>query len=521
MNNVYNSLAEFYLMQDSPKDAFMVIEKSRSRNTKTNLEKLKLISILETESNYNQIIDFEWMLQSGLYDQKETDSLSQVLKRIKIEVNKKYKGLAENLFIDDAKTIDELQKELSDEEYLISAYVADNCITLFELNSKYFVSKSINIKRDSLFSLLKAISPIYNSGLENEEIYINEDLFSFNAFAANKLYKLLFKEFLDSIPKDSKLIFSCPTELAKLPAELLVTEWTQGASPYYYANKSFLIEDFQISYTPSLSIYQIQKNRALSKNKQNLLIGDPFIDNSEFTLSVRGGLVVDNPTQARNIRLFPLEYSKEEINSIDGTISNNVVLLSEDATESNFKKNAPFCNVVHISSHSFLLKDQPLILFSPQEDELDDGFLELGEIVQLNLNTELVVLSSCRSGLGRVDEAEGIIGMQKAFFEAGSKSVLVSLWDVSDKYTSYFMQEFYKYLKEGKSKSEALRRAKLDFIKNHSANPYYWSAFVLSGNSSAIEFENSSTNVFVYYILGLIVIGVLFSILFKRKKIFS
>jgi CHAT domain-containing protein/tetratricopeptide (TPR) repeat protein len=521
MNNVYNSLTEFYLMQDNPKDAFMVIEKSRSRNTKTNLEKLKFISILKTESNYNQLIDCEWMLQSGLYSQKEIDSLNQVLNRIKIEVNKKYKGVAENLFIDDSKTLDKLQKELSNEEYLISAYVADNYITLFKLNSKNFVSKTINIERDSLFSLLKAISPIYNSGLENEEIYINEDLFSFNAYAANKMYRLLFKEFLDSIPKESKLIFSFPIELIKLPTELLVTEWSQDESPYYYADKSFLIEDFQISYTPSLSIYQIQKNRVSAKNKQNLLIGDPFINNSEFTLSVRGGLVLDNPTQARNIRLFPLEYSKEEINSIDGTIANNVVLLSEDATESNFKINAPLCNVVHISSHSFLLKDQPLILFSPQEDELDDGFLELGEIVQLNLNSELVVLSSCRSGLGRVDEAEGIIGMQKAFFEAGSKSVLVSLWDVSDKYTSYFMQEFYKYLKEGKSKSEALRRAKLDFINNYSANPYYWSAFVLSGNSSAIEFEYSSTNVFVYYILGLIIIGVLFSLFFKRKKIFS
>jgi len=521
VNNIYNSLTEFYLMQDNPKEAFMIIEKSRSRNTKTNLEKLKLISILETESDYNQLIDIEWMLKSGLYNRKETDSLNQVLNRIKIEVNQKYKGVAENLIIDDSKTIDKLQKELNDEEYLISAYVADNYITIFKLNSKNFVSRTMNIKRDNLFSLLKAVSPIYNSGLENEEIYINEDLFSFNAFAANKLYKLLFKELLDSIPKESKLIFSFPSELVKLPTELLVTEWTQGASPYYYANKSFLIEDFQISYTPSLSIYQIQKNRVLQKNKQNLLIGDPFINNSEFTLSVRGGLVIDNPTQARNIRLFPLEYSKEEINSIDGTIADNVVLLSEDATESNFKKNAPLSNVVHISSHSFLLKDQPLILFSPQEDGLDDGFLELGEIVQLNLNSELVVLSSCRSGLGRVDEAEGIIGMQKAFFEAGSKSVLVSLWDVSDKYTSYFMKEFYKYLNEGNSKSEALRRAKLDFIKNYSANPYYWSAFVLSGNSSAIEFEYSSTNVFVYYILGLIIIGISFSLISKRKKIFS
>ena len=76
----------------------------------------------------------------------------------------------------------------------------------------------------------------------------------------------------------------------------------------------------------------------------------------------------------------------------------------------------------------------------------EDGYLESGEILQLKLNSDLVVLSSCRSGLGEIDEAEGVIGMQKAFFEAGAKSVVVSLWDVNDKYTSLFMQSFYKYL---------------------------------------------------------------------------
>jgi CHAT domain-containing protein len=135
----------------------------------------------------------------------------------------------------------------------------------------------------------------------------------------------------------------------------------------------------------------------------------------------------------------------------------------------------------------------------------DDGFLELGEIVQLNLNSELVVLSSCRSGLGKIDEAEGIIGMQKAFFEAGSKSVLVALWDVSDKYTSYFMKYFYEHLAEGKTKSEALQQAKLDFIKNYSANPYYWSAFVLSGNPSTIKMQKALSFT-LFHILGILLL---------------
>ena len=85
--------------------------------------------------------------------------------------------------------------------------------------------------------------------------------------------------------------------------------------------------------------------------------------------------------------------------------------------------------------------------------------------------------------------------MQKAFFEAGSKSVVVSLWDVNDKYTSYFMKEFYKQLANGESKATALQLAKLEFIKNYSANPYYWSAFILSGNPSAITLKAASHSI--------------------------
>ena len=102
--------------------------------------------------------------------------------------------------------------------------------------------------------------------------------------------------------------------------------------------------------------------------------------------------------------------------------------------------------------------------------------------------------------------------MQKAFFEAGSKSVLVALWDVSDKYTSYFMKDFYEHLAEGKTKSEALQQAKLDFIKKYSANPYYWSAFILSGNPSSIKMQEASSFT-PFYILGiLLLIGLVYFI---------
>ena len=151
------------------------------------------------------------------------------------------------------------------------------------------------------------------------------------------------------------------------------------------------------------------------------------------------------------------------------------------------KENAELKKVIHLSTHSLLYKKQPLIFFSNFYDPENDGFLEASEIVQLKLNSDLVVLSSCSSGLGKIDESEGIIGMTKAFFDAGTKSIIVSLWEVNDKYTSKLMTMFYQKLSEGFDKSEALRQAKVEFIKTQSPNPYFWAAFVLSGNTSKLK----------------------------------
>lgn len=517
LNSVYNSLAELYLDQGRGEEAFIVIDKSKSRNTKTNLERLKLLSQFKDESEYNKLIDLDWMISSGLYDEAITDSLQRVVSEIKYELVSEDKLPEEILVQKKSKTISEMQEKLNETDNILSAYIGEKFLTLINLNSRGLSFEKLNIGRDSLLSMLKAVSPIYQSDMESEEIYINEDLFAFNALAAYALYETVFKDFLSRIPTKSNLIVSFPPELVKLPIEMLVTEWNDGESPFFYDDKKFLLDEYQISYTPSAGIYFIQMDKPEYNNNQNLLIGDPFISNVEYALSVRSGLVDDSPSRARNILLFPLEYSQDEIESIDKMISNNLIFVSNEATESNFKQNAPGSDVVHISTHSFLLKDQPLIFFSSQEDQNDDGFLELGEIVQLNLKSELVVLSSCRSGLGKVDVAEGIIGMQKAFFEAGSKSVIVSLWDVNDKYTSYFMRDFYTHLAEGKSKSAALRQAKLDFIRNYSANPYYWSAFVLAGNPSSIKLEQSSSFSILHFLGILLLIGGLYYLIIKRR----
>lgn len=100
----------------------------------------------------------------------------------------------------------------------------------------------------------------------------------------------------------------------------------------------------------------------------------------------------------------------------------------------------------------------------------------------MELDADLVVLSACRTALGILEKGEGIQGLPRAFFCAGARSVLVSLWPVGDRSTSRFMEFFYEHLSRGESKQEALRGAKLNMIKAKDTHLRQWAGFILMGD---------------------------------------
>lgn len=489
LNGSYLKLTDLYLRQSRFEDAFNLIEQFRARNTLKNLNHLKLQNLVKDDNLLQNFYDVLWKLNSDIYAEAEKDSLKKFLGAIKNEISSKY-----NFNVDSLQFRFYVSKDLnriSDDEAIISYYFNNDECFAFVLNQNGFNSIKLGNSKNEILETVKKISPAYDQQNNLSDAYYNQDLFSFNSQAAYQLYKEIFEPLREQITGYKKIIFSLPVELSVVPLEFLVSEFNSDDSPYYYDNKKFLVEDYSISYTPSVSVYLIQKSKPQLQSEEVLLVGDPKISDEDFAQSYRGSLIEDSSFGSRSIRLFPLKYSKDEIEQIESVFSNASVLLSENATEEQFVENSNDKSLIHLSTHSFVHNNQPFIIFSKDDKAQSDGFLETGEIVKLKLNSELVVLSSCKSGLGTVDPTEGIIGMQKSFFEAGSKSVIVSLWDVNDKYTSIFMKSFYKFLSEGNDKAEALRKTKLFFKENYSANPYYWAAFVLSGDNSKLSFSKS------------------------------
>jgi CHAT domain-containing protein len=127
------------------------------------------------------------------------------------------------------------------------------------------------------------------------------------------------------------------------------------------------------------------------------------------------------------------------------------------------------------------------MIFSTEPDSSEDGFLNTYEIYGIPLKAKMVVLSSCNSGSGYLHEGEGILSLARGFAYSGSKSVLLSMWEIEDRSGSEIIKNFYRYIKRGYSKSSALKKARIKFLKNADqlrSHPYFWSAYVLYGDNS-------------------------------------
>jgi CHAT domain-containing protein len=137
---------------------------------------------------------------------------------------------------------------------------------------------------------------------------------------------------------------------------------------------------------------------------------------------------------------------------------------------------------LHFSTHGILSPKLQSIAFSQVPDSSEDGFLTLGEIMNLKYKARLIVLSACQTGLGWMELGEGVTGMTRAFMYAGSPAVVVSLWSVDDIGTRDLMVRFYEHMiGKGAAKDEALRAAKREMLKTRFRHPFFWSAFVMYG----------------------------------------
>jgi CHAT domain-containing protein len=247
---------------------------------------------------------------------------------------------------------------------------------------------------------------------------------------------------------------------------------------------------------------------AESSSRQWVAFGDPW-----FPPRLAQGRPEDiNEVRLRSfstraqLRWKRLPHSRREVEEIAELFpaDRRRTYLDREAAEEHAKALGKDARIVHFATHGYVDDRSPfdsgLVLSVPEElvEKRDNGLLQVWEIFEsVRLDADLVVLSACETGIGEIRGGEGIIGLTRAFQYAGARSVLASLWRVEDEATAELMQRFYRHLRAGKAKDEALRAAQLELIRRplrvpdgrggwterNAAAPYFWAALQLVGDS--------------------------------------
>ena len=323
------------------------------------------------------------------------------------------------------------------------------------------------------------------------------------------LYSLLIKPVEKYITTSKNLIIVPNGVLGRLPFETLIDE-----------NGNYLIDKYTISYVNSLSIKNILDNRNYTTFKKDVLaIGVSNFHNGKkidfsnleinkdqinSTRKIANRLAKEG-SSLRNIygnlgytSLNNLPGSFAEVVKIKSLFPNSDTLTNTRATEGRikyFSKNGDLhkYKTIHISTHGIAVNDIPilsgLVLYqTPTEVNGQDGFLRIDEISKLNINTELVNLSACETGAGKVYSGEGVVGLAQSFIIAGANRVIVSQWAVDEEASAKFMEEFYKLIKdENLTYVDAINKVKRKFISGEVnmfwKDPIYWAPFTLYGKN--------------------------------------
>jgi CHAT domain-containing protein len=196
------------------------------------------------------------------------------------------------------------------------------------------------------------------------------------------------------------------------------------------------------------------------------------------------------------VNLPPLPNANSEARLVGEIMGpQSVVITGQAATESAVKAQPlDQYRILHFAVHGVTSPARPEragLVFLPNADGSEDGLWQVREIERAQLRAELVTLSACRGGDGKVMGTAGIESLVTPFLAAGAEAVVANLWDADDTFTESLMREFYTHVRHGLSTAEALRRAKLDLIARYGSDapPQLWAGFILTGVSRQVLHE--------------------------------
>jgi CHAT domain-containing protein len=333
-------------------------------------------------------------------------------------------------------TLKQIQTLLDPGVTMLEYFVVRTAVLLWVVEKESIRFVNIPIARTDLVSKVTALREnVFQLG-EKEKLKAS----------SQELYKLLIEPALQHV-RGKELLVIPHDVLHYLPFQALVS-----------AQDKYLIQDYPIYYLSSASLMQFTHEKRRAGGERALIMGNPSLGDEAYNL----------------------RFAEREAREVASVYPKSEVYLKEQASKSRAVALSPKYDVLHFAVHAELNENDPmgsaLLLAGVGKD---DGRLKVGEIFSLDLKANMVVLSACETGLGKLSNGDELIGLTRAFIYAGTPSVVTTLWKVNDRASYELMREFYQQLKTSK-KVDALRQAQIATMKEF-PEPFYWAAYGLTG----------------------------------------
>lgn len=419
--------------------------------------------LLEEEKNLKSAI----ALTAQKLAQKPSAEEEKYLRETSFNLNRSYAAFVKKLesefpgyfnlkFNAASPSIQQLQQRLDHHTALLSYFIDDK-------NNRLYIFLITRRSYKVIDHTLPAEFDKYITGLRNA-LYFN--VIGAYASTARKLEKLL----IPGIPGSIKDLVVLPTgRLSILPFETLLTSTVK--EPKNYQALPYLLNRYTVRYEFSAGLL-LQKSKQAEAKAPSIFLCAPISFPAKDNLS-------ELPATESEVKEIAQLFASKKIG--------NTLFMGQQATEHMVKSSGlKSYSLLHFATHGVVDENAPELsrIFLQSASDAEDGHLFAGEIYNLEMDANLVTLSACETGLGKISKGEGVIGLSRALVYAGARNIIVSFWSVADESTSTLMKTFYERMLATPSSgySNTLREAKLTLMKNETyAAPYYWAPFILIG----------------------------------------
>ena len=480
--------------------AFELMQRSKGHLLEKYLNEKERIASADQklEAEIDELKGERYLIQQQLSSTDNESDLRSRLAEIEQELNEHYVQLEKEnpayyQFLEKPKRlkIQDVQRYLSevDATYL-EYFIADQQVFALVISnrdarlSQWHVDKEMGEETKELLSQLETI---------NAEEYARK---------AYELYEAFFQPVENEL-KTKSLIVVPDNQLAQIPLEILISEKTSGEVPFNALD--YLINDYSFSYLYSADMLPSSIREEENKKQPSLYLG------IAPGFSGEGNQIAE--VKRSGASRPALMGAREEVASA-AELFQEKVRTSDENLEKLIKEKGRDYSILHLATHAEIDEKSPLnskiFLDANKREDGEDGILHQYELFNTDLRNELTVLSACKTGSGPWLEGEGVNSLARGFIYSGSKSIVLSYWDVNDQSSSQLMNGFFQNLSDGKGRSESLRNAKLRYLEEADAvqaNPYYWAGFVLLGETTPLESTDSSIDFWLYAIPLLLLVA--------------